>query len=389
MTTTATLFARTAVAASCLLPVSAWALDDTARIRAIVDAAIRPVMAEHDVPGLAVGVTVAGRAYVFNYGVASKQANTPVGNATMFELGSVSKPIAATLVSYAQVLGKLSMHEHPSKYMAQLKGSPIDRATLLHLGTYTAGGLPLQFPDEVADASMTSYFQQWKPSAAPGAQRRYSNPSLGLFGHMAALAMKGEFADLVEQQLFAPLGMNGSFIQVPEAAMGNYAWGYNDDNQPVRMTRDVLSGPTYGVVANAADVLRFVQANIDPGTLPVPLRRAIEGTQVGYFEVGPMVQGLGWEQYRYPVKLATLVAGNSSKMSQQPNRARKIAAAAAASPHAVLFNKTGATGGFSNYVAFVPQKKIGVVMLANKFYPAEARIKAALAILGQVAPAAR
>ena len=377
--------AHTTLAASCLFATHAWAGPDDATLRSIVDAAIRPMMAEYNLPGMAVGVTVNGKATVFNYGVASKEHNLPVDGATMFELGSVTKPITATLVSYAQVLGKLSLADHPSKYMPELEGAPIDRATLLHLGTYTAGGLPLQFPDDVVDGRMASYFQQWKPSAPPGAQRRYSNPSLGLFGHLAALAMKRDFADLIENDLFAQLGMKNSYIRIPADAMANYAWGYDDANRPARVKPGVLSPPSYGVVATAADVLRLVEANLDPGKLAAPLRRAVEGTQVGYFAVGPMVQGLGWEQYRYPARLQDVEARNSSAMSQKPNPSRKIA-----SPklprHAVMFNKTGSTRGFSNYVAFVPQMKIGVVMLANKYYPSEARVKAALAILEQVAP---
>jgi hypothetical protein len=68
--------------------------------------------------------------------------------------------------------------------------SPIDRASLLELDTYTPGGLPQQFPDEVeTDAQMIAYFRAWRPDAAPGTQRRYSNPSLGLFGHATARAL--------------------------------------------------------------------------------------------------------------------------------------------------------------------------------------------------------
>ncbi|MBW8901185.1 MAG: serine hydrolase, partial [Massilia sp.] len=166
------------IAAVCLslLPFSAHAADADF-VRAAVDRAVQPLMAQNDVPGMAVAVTIDGHAYFFNYGVASKQ-------------GHVSKTLTATLGCYAQGLGKLSFDDHPGRYMPQLKGSAIDRATVLELGTYTAGGLPLQFPDEVeTDAQTTAYFRNWHPDAAPGTQRRYSNPSIGLFGHVTALAL--------------------------------------------------------------------------------------------------------------------------------------------------------------------------------------------------------
>jgi beta-lactamase class C len=32
-----------------------------------------------------------------------------------------------------------------------------------------------------------------------------------------------------------------------------------------------------------------------PETFEAPMRRAVEGTHIGYFKIGEMVQGLGWE----------------------------------------------------------------------------------------------
>ena len=374
---------------SCLTPLAAWAGDDAEKIRGIVDAAIRPLMAEHDVPGMAVAVTVDGQPFFFNYGVASKESKTPVSETTIFELGSVSKTFTATLTAYAQVTGKLSLDDHPSKYMPQLKGRAIDKASLLHLGTYTAGGLPLQFPDKVPDTDdgMNAYFRQWKPDAKPGVQREYSNPSIGLLGHITGLALKSDFSEAVETQIFPKLGLRHSHIRVPDSAMADYAWGYDEKNKPVRVRPDLFAAEAYGVKSTSSDMIRFVQANIDPSGLDEPIRRAVDLTHVGHFKVGAMVQGLGWEQYAYPVSQEQLLAGNSAGIIFEANRAEQIAPQTSADPR--LFNKTGSTRGFGAYVAFVPAKKIGIVMLANKSYPIPARVKAAYAILDQLAPSAR
>jgi beta-lactamase class C len=368
-----------------LLPLTAGAVD-TAAVRAAVDRAIEPLMAQHDVPGMAVAVTVDGQALFFNYGEASKQEHKPVTENTLFELGSVSKTITATLACYAQGLGKLSFADHPGKYMPQLQGSAIDRASLLELGTYTPGGLPQQFPEGVqTDTQMIAYFRTWRPDAAPGLLRRYSNPSLGLFGHATARALGVDFADVVEGRLFPALGLKHSHIRVPADAMGDYAWGYDKTNQPVRVRPDVFDAETYGVKASAADMIRFVQQNIDASGLPEPIRRAIDCTHTGYFRIGDTVQGLGWEQYRAPVTLAALQAGNSRKMSAEPNPATRLEPPQTP-PRGTLFNKTGATRGFGAYVVFVPEQRVGIVMLANKNYPNSARVDAAYSILRQLAP---
>jgi len=368
----------------CSLACSLAAAADATAIRAIVDRAVRPVLAQHEVPGMAVAVTVDGQALFFNYGLASKEAGTPVTEDTLFELGSISKTFTATLATYAQAQGKLSLDDHPGRYIAQLKGSAIDRATLLELGTYTAANLPLQVPDAVQDdAQMLAWLHAWEPDAAPGTQRRYSNPSIGLFGRIAAMSLGRDFGEALERQLFPALGLAHSHVRVPAGAMANYAWGYDKEGKPVRVRPDVFAPESYGVKSSAADMIRFIQANIDPRRLAAPLRQAVEGTQVGYYQAGPMVQGLGWEQYRAPLGLARLLEGNSPAMIEQANPVAKLAPMPA--PAGTLFNKTGATRGFGAYAAFIPDRKIGIVMLANKNYPIAARVTAAHAILEQLA----
>jgi beta-lactamase class C len=369
-----------ALAAACLSPLTGAASE----LRGIVDRTIQPLMARHDIPGMSVALTVNGRTEIFHYGLASRADKLPVTDATLFELGSISKVFTAMLVAHAQESGKLSLSDHPGKYMPELEGKPIDQATLFHLGTYTAGGLPLQFPADVAgDADSPRYFQQWKARFAPGTQREYSNPSLGLFGHLAALAVRQPFAQAMETRVLAPLGLKHTFIGVPGNAMPNYAWGYDRSNKAIRMNPGPLAEPAYGLRSTAADMVRFVEANMNPARLPAPMPKVVAATQLAHFQVGVMKQGLGWESYDYPIAEASLLAGNSETMIWQANPAVRIAPGSAPAAPA-LFNKTGSTGGFGNYIAFVPSEKIGIVMLANKNYPIPARISAAYAILQQV-----
>ncbi|WP_270682444.1 beta-lactamase, partial [Aeromonas sp. QDB51] len=228
---------------------------------------------------------------------------------------------------------------------------------------------------------MQAYYRQWTPAYSPGSHRQYSNPSIGLFGHLAASSMKQPFAQLMEQTLLPGLGLHHTYVNVPKQAMASYAYGYSKEDKPIRVSPGMLADEAYGIKTSSADLLRFVKANIS-GVDDKALQQAISLTHKGHYSVGGMTQGLGWESYAYPVSEQTLLAGNSPAMIYNANPA---APAPAAAGHPVLFNKTGSTSGFGAYVAFVPAKGIGIVMLANRNYPIPARVKAAHAILTQLA----
>ena len=379
---------RTILALACtttfLIPLTQTLAAEPAAVAEIVDRQIKPLMDEYDIPGMAVAVTVDGEEYFFSYGVASLDAQTPVTEETLFEIGSVSKIFTSMLGTHAEAIGALSLNDHPGDYLSELAGSPLDQATLLNLATYTAGDLPLQFPDAVgSNAEAPAYFAQFEPGAAPGEQRRYSNPSIGLFGHLTAMAMGGDFSELVEETLFAPLGLESSFIDVPDAAMERYAWGYNSENEPIRVNPGVFDAEAYGVKSTAADLIGLVRAHIEPEGFDETMRQTIQATQVGYYRIGEMVQGIGWEQYPYPVALDRLLAGNSRTMAMDVNAAEELTPPLVPSEPA-LFNKTGSTAGFGAYVAFVPAENVGVVMLANRNYMLPARVTAGHAILAEL-----
>ncbi|BBQ32132.1 CMY-1/MOX family class C beta-lactamase [Aeromonas caviae] len=351
-------------------------------LRPVVDASIRPLLKEHRIPGMAVAVLKDGKAHYFNYGVADRERAVGVSEQTLFEIGSVSKPLTATLGAYAVVKGAMQLDDKASRHAPWLKGSAFDSITMGELATYSAGGLPLQFPEEVDSLEkMQAYYRQWTPAYSPGSHRQYSNPSIGLFGHLAASSLKQPFAQLMEQTLLPGLGLHHTYVNVPKQAMASYAYGYSKEDKPIRVSPGMLADEAYGIKTSSADLLRFVKANIS-GVDNAAMQQAIDLTHQGQYAVGEMTQGLGWERYAYPVSEQTLLAGNSPAMIYNANPA---APAPAAAGHPVLFNKTGSTNGFGAYVAFVPAKGIGIVMLANRNYPNEARIKAAHAILTQLA----
>jgi beta-lactamase class C len=357
---------------------------DQAKIKGIVNTAIVPIQKQFNIPGMAVAVSIDGQNYFYNYGIASKEGKQAVSQDTLFEIGSISKTFTATLASFAQINGQLSFSDSVSQYFPSLRGSAFDKVSLLNLATHTAGGLPLQVPDEIKNNDqLMAYFKNWQPQHAAGTYRVYSNPSIGLLGVITAKSMNTSFEKAIEENIFSKLKMTNSYINIPAAQMQNYAQGYTKKDIPARVTPSVLASEAYGVKSSSADMLKFVNANMQIGKIDDKVQQALINTHSGYFTSTAITQDLIWEQYAYPVELNTLLLGNSDTMAYQANIANEITPALAPQSMAWI-NKTGSTNGFAAYVAFIPAKKIGIVILANKNYPIPERVTAAYQILNQL-----
>ena len=354
--------------------------------KAVADVA-GPLMREHGVPGLALGVVTPQGRETFTFGVASKDTGRPVTTDTLFEIGSVSKTFTATLAAYAEARGQLDLNDPVTTLVPELKGSALDEVSLLNLATHTSGGMPLQFPDWVkSPAEMWEFYRTWRPSGEPGSSRTYANPSIGLLGLAAARAMKADFADLSERVLYPALDLQNTYLDVPAARQASYAQGYTRHDLPARLTPGVLAEEAYGVRTTVADLTRFMEANMGRHGLDSDVAKALSTTHLEHFRLGPMRQALVWEHYARPVTLEDLLAGNSAEVAYRPNKVTRITPPAVPRPGAWV-NKTGSTNGFGAYVAFAPAQGIGVVLLANKNYPVKARVAAAFKIMTKLAEA--
>jgi beta-lactamase class C len=359
------------------------ALGATHDIKGVVDTAVHRVMTKDAIPGMGVGVIVDGKSYVFNYGRAAIAPDIPVTNDTLFEVGSVSKTLTATLTSLAQVDGKLSLTDRAAKYVPMLRGSAFGDLSLINLGTHTSGGLPLQVPDDVQNnEQLIRYLKDWRRPHAPGTIRTYSNISIGMLGVIAANAYGTDFVPLMEQRILRPLELDGTYYNVPASKMHDYAEGYRK-GAPIRMTPGVLWQQAYGVRTTASSLLRFVAANMNLLALDPALQRAITDTHTGYFKTASFTQDLIWEQFPEPVTLQMLRDGNAATMLLDPHPVTPISPVEKPRED-VWINKTGTTNGFGAYVAFIPARRCGVVLLANENYPIPDRVATAYSILSLV-----
>lgn len=347
----------------------------------VVERTVTPLMNAQAIPGMAVAVIYQGQPHYFTFGKADVAANKPVTPQTLFELGSISKTFTGVLGGDAIARGEIALGDPVAKYWPELTGKQWQGIRMLDLATYTAGGLPLQVPDEVTDtASLLRFYQNWQPQWKPGTTRLYANASIGLFGALAVKPSGMSYEQAMTTRVFKPLKLDHTWINVPKAEEAHYARGYRE-GKAVHVSPGMLDAEAYGVKTNVKDMASWVIANMKPDSLQAPsLKQGIALAQSRYWRVGAMYQGLGWEMLNWPVDAKTVVGGSDNKVALAPLPVAEVNPPAPP-VKASWVHKTGSTGGFGSYVAFIPEKQLGIVMLANKSYPNPARVEAAYRIL--------
>jgi CubicO group peptidase (beta-lactamase class C family) len=233
-----------------------------------------------------------------------------------------------------------------SKYLPKGVTAPTrsgKEITLLDLATHSSG-LP-RLPDNLKPADMTNPYADYTVEKLyaflsshqlrrdPGAESEYSNLGVGLLGHLLARAAGTSYENLVRQRILTPLGMTMTGYPLE----GNIAeWmtkGHNPQGKvvPYWFATEAIQGAG-GLRSNLEDMLKYLKANMTPpnSDLGRALRAAHE--QRKPLPKGGAI-GLGW-QIQSAQGRTFLMHG-------------------------------GGTGGFSTFIGFDPDKRVGFVMLTN------------------------
>ncbi|UWQ40730.1 beta-lactamase [Leisingera aquaemixtae] len=354
-----------------------------AQMQELAESSFASVIEEYDVPGMVVGVTHRGQTYYYAAGLASREDNIAASPDTLFELGSVSKLFNVSLAALAEARGDVDLNEQVSDRLPDLEGSAVGDLSLMDLATHNSGGLPLQVPETAASTEvLVDWLADWQPNEA--GTRSYSNISIGLLGHIISNVLCMGYADTVEQDLFPEMGLQSTWVNVPEEAMERYAYGYDrKTDRPIRVNPGVLDDEAYGVKSSARDMVRLLELHLGHANAPKDLSTALERTRQGLGRTDAYVQNMIWEQYPWPVGLEQMIKGNSYAYILKPQPMEKLDPPLPPQENVIL-NKTGSTNGFGSYVALLPGEDLGVVVLANRNIPNEARIRATYAFIQSV-----
>jgi len=318
-------------------------------VETIVAQNLRPILPGNGKPGgVAVAVRINGETRFFNYGFANDARKERVTADSIFNLGSVGKVFATTILAEAVKRGELSLDDPVAKYVTELeRGGDIRQITLGQLASHTSGlpHVPQQYehwhrggytwPDFVR------FLNSWKaaPNHEPGKQYLYSNAAMVLLRVALERRFNTRFAALMHERLTGPLGMNSTALPVPRDLLGRTVQGYGPGGSPIGQPGEeqgTFKWPGAGqIYSSSRDMAVFLAANM--GDLPGhgPIENAMAFAQQPVFTVSPRLSlGLAWQN----------VSGGNL----------------------LIRDKNGGLNNTSTYIGFAPQPKLGIVILLNR-----------------------
>lgn len=319
-------------------------------------------MQQHHIPGMAVEMVVNGKPKDYYFGYQDEAKSSPVIAKTIFEIGSISKIMTSLLIAQEVDWAKMQFNDPITKYVPDLPKN-WEKIRLQDLATHTAG-LPFMPTESLhAKTDLTNYVNTKLSNAKAGQDWRYSNIGVSLLGAALENSTESDFGDLYRRHILNPLQMvNGASI--PAAYEKYYAQGYNAQGKPVPHEQAEAMLSAYGLKASALDMKNFLRAAIGLEGTTARVFYPMRMTQSIYVHVGDDYQGLGWMIHKLEDGQRRLLQGQDYQ-GKGPLAIRDTYGRALFNNN-TLIDKNGMTDGFAAYIAVLPSKQSGIVILANK-----------------------
>ena len=238
---------------------------------------IKDRMEFYGVPGVSIAVIKDYKIHwVKHYGVTDRETNQPVNDKTLFQAGSISKPVAAYGALKLVEQKKLSLDKPANQYLKgwQIPDNDFTRETpvaLKHLLNHSAGltvhgflgysdGLPVPNVIQVLNGEKPANSSAVVVNLAPETQMRYSGGGYTVMQKMVSDAMGTDFPTALQKLVIDPIGMKQSTYEQPLPAdkLKFAAAGYLPNKKAVPGKRHVYPEmAAAGLWTTAEDLAKF------------------------------------------------------------------------------------------------------------------------------------
>jgi serine-type D-Ala-D-Ala carboxypeptidase/endopeptidase len=312
----------------------------------VLESMLRYLVEDGETPGIVLGLLEPdGSTRVLAYGSAGPDARS-LSPRSVFEIGSVTKTFTATLLGDMVARDIVALDDPVARHLpAEVRVPTFEgrEITLLDLATHRSGlpSVPADFaPADLGNPygdftveKLYAWLSGHELRQMPGSEYEYSNLGVGLLGHALARAAGTPFRQLMRERLLQPLGLRMTGFTLDGPVRDWMVRGHGGDRVVPYWFATEAVDAAGGLRSNAPDLLTYLDANLGPPT--TPLERAMRTAHEPRRAVGEGADSIG---------LACSIAEVGGR---------------------TIVSHTGSTGGFRTQLAFDPERRLGVVVLAN------------------------
>jgi CubicO group peptidase (beta-lactamase class C family) len=275
------------------------------------------------------------------HGLANVEHRIPIAPDSVFPLSSVTKPLTAMVVLMTVERDDLTLDTHLLAVVDELPSTYAD-VRLWHLLDQTSGILDPYVVFEQAgrtthnltNADVLAFLRELCALAStPGATFAYSNANYVLLAEILERVEGMPYAEILRKQVFTPLGMEQSLVYDDRYVIPHRAYGYVRGEGGWR-TQSIpwLSYGDGGVHTTLEEGTRWGQALLTHRLLSRSMQEAAWSAPAGASE-GEVGYGYGW--------------------------------AVRETPHGRIVYHTGGDPGFGSLLSLLPERNVGLLVLAN------------------------
>lgn len=246
--------------------------------------------------------------FLKSYGLANREWEIPNAADTKFRIGSITKPLTATLVLLLREEGRLELEDSICEYIERCPDT-WKNVTLRHLLTHTSG---LRSHDRHPEwqahkmvphtaEKILDYVRDAPLTFVPGQGFRYNNFGYYLLGLVIERVTGQKYEEALKKRVLAPSGMTDTGYDWTRSIVPKRASGYDGRGSAVRNTPPLdmqgflASGSLY---STALDMLKWDQMLYGDQLLSEQSKELMwehvrEGYAVGWYVTGPSTQTFG------------------------------------------------------------------------------------------------
>lgn len=197
-----------------------------------IELTLKQFMEKYSIPGLSVAVIDNYKiAWAKGFGVTAPGGTEPVTTTTLFQAGSISKPVAAVGAMWLVEQGKLSLDEDVNKKLKSWKVpenefTKTEKVTLRRLMSHSAGLTVHGFPGYAVNEprpTLVQIFNGEKPANTapirvdfvPGTRMRYSGGGVTIEQQLMIDVTGKPFPQFMQQTVLSKIGMSDSSYEQP------------------------------------------------------------------------------------------------------------------------------------------------------------------------------